>query len=143
MALSDNPARDPERASCPSTPVYSPAGANRHRQQIEAAAAHFTQRYFGVSHVTLLALFGRWVVVMAFLKKYGLTWVRINHLAKAAVDEEYGTFQKYLRSHDSFWDLVKDLRKNFKFLGEMGCYYWLYVVGEDVPDHERKIHARE
>ena len=52
------------------------------------------------------------------------------------LDEEYGTFQKYLRSHDSFWDLVKDLRKNFKFLGEMGCYYWLYVVGEDVPDHE-------
>jgi len=64
--------------------------------QIEAAAAHFTQRYFGVSHVTLLALFGRWVVVMAFLKKYGLTWVRINHLAKAAVDEEYGTFAEMI-----------------------------------------------
>ena len=25
------------------------------------------------------------------------------------LDEEYGSFQKYLRSHDSFWDLVKDL----------------------------------
>ena len=52
------------------------------------------------------------------------------------LDEEYGSFQKYLRSHDSFWDLVKDLRKQFKFMGEMGCYYWLYVVGEDVPDHD-------
>lgn len=52
------------------------------------------------------------------------------------LDEEHGSFQKYLRSHDSFWDLVKDLRKQFKFLGEMGCYYWLDVVGEDVPDHD-------
>lgn len=52
------------------------------------------------------------------------------------LEDEYGSFQKYLRSHDSFWDLVKDLRKQFKFMGEMGCYYWLYVVGEDVPDHE-------
>lgn len=52
------------------------------------------------------------------------------------LEEEFGSFQKYLRSHDSFWDLVKDLRKQFKFMGEMGCYYWLWVVGEDVPDHE-------
>ena len=53
------------------------------------------------------------------------------------LDEEYGTFQKYLRSHDSFWDLVRDLRKQFKFLGDMGAYHWLYVVGEDVPPHEQ------
>ena len=52
------------------------------------------------------------------------------------LEDEFGTFQKYLRSHDSFWDLVKDLRKQFKFMGEMGCYYWLYIVGEDVPDHD-------
>jgi 3-methyladenine DNA glycosylase Tag len=52
------------------------------------------------------------------------------------LEDEFGSFQKYLRSHDSFWDLVGDLRKQFKFMGEMGCYYWLWVVGEDVPDHE-------
>ena len=52
------------------------------------------------------------------------------------LDEEYGTFQKYLRSHDSFWDLVGDLRKQFKFLGDMGAYVWLYIVGEEVPPHE-------
>jgi 3-methyladenine DNA glycosylase Tag len=52
------------------------------------------------------------------------------------LDEEHGSFQAYLRSHESFWDLVKDLRKQFKFMGEMGCYYWLYVVGEDVPEHD-------
>ncbi|MCH8228734.1 MAG: DNA-3-methyladenine glycosylase I [Chloroflexi bacterium] len=53
------------------------------------------------------------------------------------LDEEYGTFQKYLRSHDSFWDLVKDLRKQFKFLGDMGAYVWLYIVGEEVPPHDQ------
>jgi 3-methyladenine DNA glycosylase Tag len=53
------------------------------------------------------------------------------------LDDEYGSFQDYLRSHGSFWELVKDLRKQFKFMGEMGCYYWMYVVGEDVPDHEQ------
>lgn len=53
------------------------------------------------------------------------------------IDEEFGTFQKYLRSHDSFWDLVRDFRKQFKFLGDMGAYYWLYVVGEEVPPHDQ------
>ena len=52
------------------------------------------------------------------------------------LDTEFSGFQKYLRSHEDFVSLVKDLRKQFKFLGEMGCYYYLYVVGEEVPDHE-------
>ena len=52
------------------------------------------------------------------------------------LETEHGSFQKYLRSHEDFVALVKDLGKQFKFLGEMGCYYYLYVVGEEVPDHE-------
>ena len=52
------------------------------------------------------------------------------------LDSEFGGFQKYLRSHGEFASLVKDLRKRFKFLGEMGCYYYLHVVGEEVPPHE-------
>ncbi len=52
------------------------------------------------------------------------------------LDSEFGGFQKYLRSHGEFASLVKDLRKRFKFLGEKGCYYYLYVVGEEVPPHE-------
>ena len=52
------------------------------------------------------------------------------------LDSEFGGFQKYLRSHDDFPALVKDLRRRFKFLGEMGCYYYLYVIGENVPPHE-------
>ena len=49
------------------------------------------------------------------------------------LDEKHGGFKNYLRSHATFGETVKDLRKQFKFLGDMGCYYFLYVVGEDVP----------
>ena len=52
------------------------------------------------------------------------------------LDTEFSGFQKYLRSHEDSVSLVKDLQKQFKFLGEMGCYYYLHVVGEEVPDHE-------
>src|SRR3972149_2504828 len=34
------------------------------------------------------------------------------------LEREYGSFRKYLRSHDDFEALVKDLRKQFKFLGD-------------------------
>ena len=50
--------------------------------------------------------------------------------------DEHGTFKNYLRSHDDFDATVKELRKQFKFLGNMGCYHFMYVVGEDVPPHE-------
>jgi DNA-3-methyladenine glycosylase I len=69
-----------------------------------------------------------------------------NHLKLEAIvfnarrmlelDTKYGGFRKYLRSFGSYDELAKDLRKNFKFLGEMGVYYFLYVVGENVPDWE-------
>ena len=52
------------------------------------------------------------------------------------VEAEHGTFKKYLRSQDDFWDRLKMLRKDFKFLGNFGGYHFLYVVGEPVPDHE-------
>lgn len=52
------------------------------------------------------------------------------------LDTEFSGFQKYLRSHEDSVSLVKDLQKQLKFLGEMGCYYYLHVVGEEVPDHE-------
>jgi 3-methyladenine DNA glycosylase Tag len=49
---------------------------------------------------------------------------------------EHGTFRDYLRSHADFDATVTSLRKEFKFLGDMGCYFFLYVVGEKVPSHE-------
>ncbi len=53
------------------------------------------------------------------------------------LDSRFGGFRKYLRSFASFEDLTKDLRKQFKFLGEMGAYHFLWVVGEDVPPWEQ------
>jgi len=66
-----------------------------------------------------------------------LAAIRYNARRMIELDEEHGDFTNYLRSHPDFWSLVKELRKDFKFLGEMGSYYWLYVVGEDVPPHEQ------
>ena len=52
------------------------------------------------------------------------------------LDAEHRGFKTYLRSFGDFDALGKDLRKQCKFLGAMGCYYTLYVVGETVPPHE-------
>ena len=52
------------------------------------------------------------------------------------LDAEYGGFRRYLRSHDGFEATVADLRRQFRFLGDTGAYYFLYVVGEEVPPHE-------
>jgi DNA-3-methyladenine glycosylase I len=52
------------------------------------------------------------------------------------LEDQYGAFRDYLRSHGSFDATVADLRKKFKFLGEMGCYHFLWVVNEEVPSYE-------
>jgi len=57
------------------------------------------------------------------------------------LEEEYDGFKKYLRSHGDFEALVKDLRKQFKFLGDTGSYVFLYVIGEKVPPHEEWMAA--
>ncbi len=59
-----------------------------------------------------------------------------------AAEDEFGDFRSYLRSHDDFEATVKDLRKRFKFLGDFGCFYFLYVVREEVPSHEDRCAAR-
>ena len=59
------------------------------------------------------------------------------------LEKEHGTFKKYLRSHgDDYYALEQDLRKHFKFLGEMGIFHFLYVVGEQVPEYEKWQAAR-
>ncbi len=52
------------------------------------------------------------------------------------LDGEYGSFQKYLRSQGDFDGTLTTIRKDFKFMGPTGIYYFLYVVGEKVPPHE-------
>lgn len=60
-----------------------------------------------------------------------------------ALEREHGSFKKYLRSHDDFEALVKDLRKQFKFLGDMGSYLFLYSVREKVPSWEEWCGGRD
>jgi 3-methyladenine DNA glycosylase Tag len=50
-------------------------------------------------------------------------------------------FRAYLRSHGSFEATVADMRRRFKFIGEMGAYHFLFVVGEHVPAHEDWLRA--
>ena len=52
------------------------------------------------------------------------------------LEKEYGSFQKYLRSHGDFDETLNAIRKDFKFMGPTGIYVFLYVVGEDVIPHE-------
>lgn len=53
------------------------------------------------------------------------------------LDKEHGSFQNYLRAHGDFDATLKAMREDFKFLGPMGIFYFLYVVGEKVPEHEK------
>lgn len=52
------------------------------------------------------------------------------------LDQEYGSFQNYLRSGVDFDETLRSIKANFKFMGPMGIYYFLYVVREEVPPYE-------
>jgi len=58
------------------------------------------------------------------------------------LERQHGSFRDYLRSHGSFDATTGALRKDFKFLGDSGCYYFLWVVGEQVPPYEEWSAAR-
>lgn len=50
--------------------------------------------------------------------------------------ERHGDFRNYLRSHGEFEKTGSDLRKQFRFLGNIGTYHFLWVVNEEVPSYE-------
>ena len=52
------------------------------------------------------------------------------------LEKQHGSFRAYLRSLGGFEETVKDLRKQFRFLGDMGAFHFLYVVNEEVPSYE-------
>jgi 3-methyladenine DNA glycosylase Tag len=64
-----------------------------------------------------------------------------NARTMVELDREHGGFRKYLRSHNGFEEIVADMRKRFKFLGDLGAYHFLYVVREEVPPHEEWMAA--
>ena len=51
---------------------------------------------------------------------------------------EHGSFPGYLRSMDDldYWTRAKKFIKQFKFMGDMGAYFFFWSVGEDVPEYE-------
>jgi 3-methyladenine DNA glycosylase Tag len=59
------------------------------------------------------------------------------HNAQTMVDkiEKHGDFKTYLGSIGDFEAVVKELRKSFKWLGDFGAYYFLWVVNEPVPSY--------
>ena len=59
------------------------------------------------------------------------------------LDKQHGGFQNYLRSKNTYDELVADIRKRFSFLGEMSVYYFLFRVGEPVPEFEGWIKTIE
>ncbi len=51
---------------------------------------------------------------------------------------EYGSIRQYLRSLDGmdYNARAKAFSKQFKFMGPMGTYFFLYSVGEEVPPYD-------
>ena len=68
-----------------------------------------------------------------------------NAQAMLDLDGEPGGFAGWLRAQGDFDATVAGLRGEFRFVGDMGAYYFLYVVGEPVPTHEdwMKAHGRQ
>ena len=57
-----------------------------------------------------------------------------------AIQKEFGSFEKYLRSLDGvgYPAVAKDLKNRFKHLGRTGTFTFLWSVGEEVPDWEER-----
>lgn len=62
------------------------------------------------------------------------------HNAKVCQDliAEHGSFATYLRSMDGqdYWSRAKKFKKQFKYIGDMGAYFFFWSVGEDVIEYE-------
>ena len=69
--------------------------------------------------------------------------VAANARRMVELEQEHGSFRKYLCAHGGFDDTVNALKRDFKFLGLTGSYYFLYVVGEEVPPHDEFEKARQ
>jgi DNA-3-methyladenine glycosylase I len=66
----------------------------------------------------------------------------VNAAEIVALDREYGGFRNYLRSHPGYEALVEDLKRRFRMLGDRGAWFFLHVVGEDVPAVDEPVALR-
>lgn len=55
------------------------------------------------------------------------------------LDAQHGSFARYLRSFPDYASLSKDIRRTFKFMGEMNVWYFLFRVREPVPQFEHWV----
>jgi len=55
------------------------------------------------------------------------------------LDKEYNGFKNYLRSFSSYDRLCADFHERFKFMGPMNVWYFLFRVGEEVPQFEQWV----
>lgn len=59
------------------------------------------------------------------------------------LDKDKGGFRGYLRSQDGFDATTAALRKQFRFLGDSGTYFFLWSIGEKVPSWDTWHASRE
>ena len=59
------------------------------------------------------------------------------------LEREPGGFVGWLRSRGDFDATVAALRGELRYLGDMGAYYFLYVVKEPVPSHEEWMRTHQ
>ncbi len=59
------------------------------------------------------------------------------------LEREPGGFVGWLRSRGDFDATVSALRGELRYLGDMGAYYFLYVVKEPVPSHEEWMRTHQ
>ena len=52
------------------------------------------------------------------------------------LDVEYGGFKRYLDSLGDFDATKKALHKEFAYMGDSGTWFFLWMVGRKVPEHE-------
>src|SRR6516164_137733 len=57
-----------------------------------------------------------------------------NAVTLIKLDTKYDGYRNYLQSFPSYDHLAKDLCKNFGQVGPLSAYYFLFRVGEPVPD---------
>jgi 3-methyladenine DNA glycosylase Tag len=58
-----------------------------------------------------------------------------NAQALISAQQEFGSFGDYRQAMRPFDSQLADLKKRLKHIGNFGVYYFLYVVGEEVPAH--------
>jgi 3-methyladenine DNA glycosylase Tag len=66
-----------------------------------------------------------------------------NAKAMLTLEREHKSLGAYLRSHTSYAVLAADLRRTFKYVGDVSAYYYLFRVGEKVPPFGRWIKTVE